>query len=103
MKACCKAYLDDQFGGDANLVGEIYREYVSSVAAKLEEADQALAAAEWARLDKVAHTIKGNALTAGDPDMAEAAIALRGSAKLADVAEAQSLISRLKDLATLLD
>ena len=99
MKACCKAYLDEQFGGDADLVGEIYGEYVSSVAEKLGEADQTLAASEWDKFDKVAHTIKGNSLAAGDNEMAETAIALRGAAKLTDVAESQRLIARLKELA----
>lgn len=102
MKECCKVYLEEQFGGDDDLVGEIYNEYVSSVAEKLAEADNALAAAEWDKLDKVAHTVKGNALAAGDTEMAETAIALRGTAKLADATESQKLIGRLKELRGLL-
>lgn len=102
MKECCKIYLDEQFGGDADIVGDIYREYVASVAEKLVEADEALAAAAWDRLDKVAHTVKGNALAAGDTEMADTAIALRGAAKLADTERAGSLIARLKELEKLL-
>ena len=26
MKPCCKTYLDEQFGGDEDVIGEIYRE-----------------------------------------------------------------------------
>lgn len=99
MKECCRKYLDEQFGGDADIVGEIYSEYVSSVGAKLAEADSALAAADWTQLDRVAHTVKGNALAAGDAEMSETAIALRKAAALSDAAEAASLISKLKDLA----
>ena len=99
MKECCRKYLDEQFGGDADIVGEIYSEYVSSVGAKLAEADSALAAADWTQLDRVAHTVKGNALAAGDAEMSETAIALRKAAALSDAAEAASLISKLKDIA----
>ena len=100
MKECCKAYLDEQFGGDADVVGEIYSEYVTSVGVKLSEADAALAAADWTRLDRVAHTVKGNALAAGDAEMAETAITLRKAAALSDAAEAASLIAKLRELAT---
>ena len=100
MKECCKAYLDEQFGGDADVVGEIYSEYVTSVGVKLSEADAALAAADWTRLDHVAHTVKGNALAAGDAEMAETAITLRKAAALSDATEAASLIAKLRELAT---
>ena len=35
MKECCKQYLDEQFGGDADVMAEIYNEYVSSVGEKI--------------------------------------------------------------------
>ena len=34
MKACCTTYLNEQFGGDAAVMGEIYREYVDSIRKK---------------------------------------------------------------------
>jgi len=102
MKECCKAYLDDQFGGDADVIGEIYAEYVASVRAKKAEAEDALAAADWARLDKAAHTVKGNALSAGDNEMADTAIELRKAAVLGDAALAESLIGKIGELANLL-
>ena len=98
MKDCCRVYLDEQFGGDADIVAEIYGEYVSSVHEKIGEADAALAASDWSRLDKVAHTIKGNALAAGDSAMAETAIALRKASALKNCAEADALIARLREL-----
>lgn len=100
MKECCRVYLDEQFGGDADVMGEIYAEYVASVNAKKEEAETALAASDWGRLDKVAHTIKGNALAAGDTEMADTAIALRKAAALGDAANAASLIGKIGELAT---
>ena len=98
MKECCRKYLDEQFGGDADVIGEIYSEYVSSVRVKLAEASAALAAADWTLLDRVAHTVKGNALAAGDTEMAETAIALRKASALSDAAESASLIAKLVEL-----
>lgn len=98
MKECCRTYLDEQFGGDADVINEIYGEYVSSMRVKLMEAETALAGAAWMPLDRVAHTIKGNALASGDRTMADVAIALRSAAQLQDAAQATQLIKRLKEL-----
>ena len=95
MKECCKKYLDEQFGGDADVVAEIYAEYVSSIKEKLDDARQVLAAGDWTRLDRVAHTIKGNALAAGDAEMAGTAIELRKTAALADSTQSAALVKRL--------
>lgn len=99
MKECCKAYLEEQFVGDADVVNEIYGEYVSSVGEKLAEAEAALSAGEWAALDKVAHAVKGNALSAGDRDMADSAIALRSAAKLQEKERSAQLISDMRGFA----
>ena len=98
MKDCCKAYLDEQFGGDADVMAEIYNEYVSSVGEKIGEAESALAASDWTKLDRMAHTVKGNALAAGDQEMADTAISLRKAAALADAALAASLLEKIKEL-----
>ena len=60
--------------------------------------EAALAAGDWDALDKIAHTVKGNALAAGDNETAEAGIALRQAAKLHDAGESGRLIARLKEL-----
>ena len=99
MKECCRKYLMEQFGDDAEVVDEIYAEYVSSVKAKTAEADAALSAGEWEALDKVAHAVKGNSLAAGDQQMADTAIALRNAAKLQNRDDAERLIADLKSLA----
>lgn len=99
MKPCCKAFLNEQFGGDEEIVAEIYAEYVSSLHAKAKEAAERLAAGDWTRLDESAHTIKGNALVAGDTETADAAIALRGAAKLGDIPRAGELVARINELA----
>ncbi len=65
----------------------------------MSEADAALAAGEWEALDKVAHTVKGNSLAAGDQQMADTAIALRNAAKLQERDQAGQLI-RVKVSAT---
>ena len=102
MKECCKKYLDEQFGGDAEVIGEIYGEYVASVGEKLNEAKSALAAKDWQPLDRIAHTIKGNALAAGDEEMAQTAISLRSAAHLQDEGMAAGLVAKLEELSVLL-
>ena len=98
MKECCRKYLDEQFGGDADVMGEIYSEYVASVGAKLAEADAALSGADWTLLDRVAHTVKGNALAAGDTEVANAAIELRKASALQDASLSASLVDQIKEL-----
>ena len=99
MKACCKAFLDEQFAGDADVVCEIYVEYVSSIQEKLGEMGKALEKADWEAMDRCAHAVKGNALAVGDQNMADTAIALRGAAKLGDADKAKPLVERMQALA----
>ena len=99
MKECCRKYLIEQFGDDAEVVDAIYAEYVSSIGVKATEADAALATGAWDALDKAAHTVKGNALAVGDQPMADAAIALRNAAKLQERDQAARLVAELKALA----
>ena len=102
MKECCKTFKKLFLARFYEVVNEIYAEYVSSVNVKAAEADAALAAGAWDTLDKVAHTVKGNSLAAGDQQMADAAIALRGAAKSQDRGQAAQLIADMKALAELL-
>lgn len=97
MKECCKEYLMEQFG-DMDVSQEIYNEYVSSMHAKLVEAEAALAEAAWTQLDRIVHALKGNALAAGDNAVADVAIAIRSAAKLSDSNECTRLIGELKEL-----
>ena len=97
MKSCCEKYLIEQFG-DPDIVGEIYAEYASSMKTKMGELEAAFAGADWAKVDGIAHAIKGNALAAGDNDTAETGIKLRHAAKLADADGAKKLIEDLHGL-----
>jgi len=98
MKACCQTYLNEQFDGDAGVVCEIYVEYVSSMEEKSSEIERALKARDWTAIDGFAHAVKGNALAVGDPEMASAAIELRGAAKLGDAEGAGAILGRIKGL-----
>ena len=102
MKECCKDYLNEQFGGDASTIENVYALYVESVGEKLAEAKGALAGGDWSKLDAAAHTLKGNALAAGDKPLAEEAIALRNAAKLQAMEHSAQLISRIEELAATL-
>ena len=97
MKQCCKDYLMEQFG-DEEVVNEIYTEYANSIREKLPEFEAALTAENWSALDQLAHAVKGNALATGDNDVADAAIALRVSAKMSDIGSARFLFGKLQEL-----
>lgn len=101
MKQCCQVYLDEQFG-DPEIAKEIYDEYVRSVKEKAQDAQEALAASDWTRLDRTAHTIKGNALATGDNEMAEVAIALRNDSHLANADSAKTHLDKICSLLTTL-
>lgn len=98
MKACCKEFLGEQFDGDGSVMEDIYAEYVSSTREKLEEIARATGAGDWDALDRLAHTVKGNALAVGDQEMAETAISLRGAAKLSDADAAGADLARMREL-----
>ena len=98
MKQCCRDYLMEQFG-DEDVIKDIYEEYVKSIQEKIPEFEAALAAENWQLLDRLAHAVKGNALAAGDTDIADVAIALRTAAKMSEKATADSLFAKLKGLA----
>ena len=98
MKECCKEYLNEQFGGDAGTIETVYALYVESVGEKLAEAKAALSGGDWTKLDAAAHTLKGNALAAGDKPLAEVAISLRDAVKLQAAERSAQLISQIEKL-----
>ena len=98
MKDCCRQYMQAQFGDDEETVAAIYDEYKSSAAEKIAEALAALAARNWNAVDRIAHTLKGNALAVGDAEMADTAIELRKSASLCDEAASAALVEKLRML-----
>lgn len=99
MKASCEAFLNEQFNHETDVVREIYAEYTGSIREKIGEIAGALDGAQWDLLDRLAHTVKGNALVAGDEETAEVAIAMRSAAKLHDAEEGRKLLGRLQELA----
>ena len=98
MKTCCEKYLAEQFGNDPDLIAEIYGEYVTSIKDKTAELAKAIDAADWQAADKAAHTIKGNALAAGDEDMAFLAIEARKATALGDADQSRSLLAKMEEL-----
>ena len=100
MKECCRNYLNEQFGGDADTVESVYALYVESVGEKLAEAKAALSDGDWTKLDIAAHTLKGNALAAGDQPLAEVAISLRNTANLQETESSAQLISQIEELSS---
>lgn len=94
MKQACIDYLTEQLG-DRDVAAEVYAEYAASFRKKLAEAQESFAARDWTKLDFAVHTLKGNALSAGDAEAAGVAVELRGAASLADEEKAWALLARL--------
>jgi len=98
MKDCVKNWLTGQFGDDEATITEIFAEYVRSTEEQLGAADRAFAAQDFPGLDRIAHTLKGNALMIGDQESADAAIALRDTAKASSVEGCQAAIARVREV-----
>jgi HPt (histidine-containing phosphotransfer) domain-containing protein len=98
MKECCREYLSEQFGGDVEIMKEIYDEYVKSVMEKKAELAGAIDAADWRGADRMAHTLKGNALASGDAEMCDVALELRKTIALSDANASRALLSRVEEL-----
>ncbi len=98
MKDDVKTWLNEQFEGDAEMIRLVWDEYLASAKAKLAEARAARAAEDYPLLDRVAHTLKGNALMVGDADCVTASIALRDAAKASDDAASDRALARLAEL-----
>lgn len=103
MKEGIRRWLTEQFGSDEALIADVYAEYVSSARGKMAELAPAFAARDWAQVDRIAHTLKGNALMIGDATLAEVAVALRAASKAADATAAETFVARLEGLVRELD
>ena len=91
-------WLDEQFGGEQEIIREVYAEYLRSSAEKIAEGRAARTAEDYPLLDRIAHTLKGNALMVGDQASADAAVALRDASKVSDGKAADSALDRLAAL-----
>lgn len=91
-------WLLQQFAGDRATLDMIYAEYLSSTADQLAKARMARAAGDFPLLDRIAHTLKGNALMVGDQVLTDAAIALRDAAKAADGAAVDCALDTLAQI-----
>lgn len=84
MKENARRWMAEQFADDADTIAMVWNEYLTETAAKIDAARAALAAEDYPLLDRLAHTLKGNALMVGDQELALAAVALRDAAKASD-------------------
>lgn len=98
MKDDARQWLNEQFGGDEETIAAVWEEYLNSSTEKLAEGRAALAAFDFPLLDRIAHTLKGNALMVGDQQFAAAGIALRDAAKASDPDAAGKALDTLEAL-----
>ena len=83
MKESVKKWLGEQMAGmDEEMIAGIYAEY-GETAVKLykELCEKRAAGADFETVDRVAHTLKGNALMVGDQALFEAVQAWRAAIK----------------------
>lgn len=99
MEDGIRQWMASQFGDDAETIALVWNEYLADTAKRLAAARAALTAGDFTELDRVAHTLKGNALNVGDRRMMEAALALREASQTANGSLAEGLLARM----TLLD
>jgi len=98
MKDDVRKWLSEQFGDETETIAIVWNEYLGETTKQLAAARDALAAADYPALDRIAHTLKGNALIVGDGALVTAAVALRDAAKAGDGAGAAEAIGRLAAL-----
>ena len=93
MKDCIKAFFEDQMPGvDDDTLNSIYADY-RTMATELyaELAAKRAEGAAFEVVDRLAHTLKGNALQVGDEPLFEAVQAWRAALKEGDKAQVESL------------
>jgi len=95
MKEETKRWLDEQFGGESETIALVWSEYLGETTAKLAALRAALAADDYPLLDRLAHTLKGNALMVGDQPMVSAAVVLRDASKSSDADGVAAAIGRI--------
>lgn len=98
MKDDVRQWLNEQFGGDEETIAAVWDEYLNSATEKIAEGRAALAAFDFPLLDRIAHTLKGNALMVGDQASAAAGVALRDAAKASDPTAAERALDQIAAL-----
>ena len=99
MKTSIETWLKNQMGDDSALINEIYEEYRTTTARLVGELKAALAAhAEFAVTDRIAHTLKGNALMVGDQELFEVVQGMRAQMKDGDFVRASETMPQVEAL-----
>ena len=89
--------LRDTVGGDQNLVNSIVENFVSETSNFLDAIEAAVAANDLPTIERLAHSLKGNARLFGDETLADLASKLETSAKDENNTTVQELIAPTED------
>jgi len=95
MKDDVRQWLGEQFAGEDETMALVWGEYLTETSSKLEATRAALAEENFPELDRLAHTLKGNALMVGDGALVTAAVALRDASKASDAEGCERALARL--------
>ena len=77
MTACVEKWLNEQFGGDGEMIASVYGEYRQTMRRLVGELASARQAGDAAAVDRVLHTMKGTAAMVGDAEVSAYAAASR--------------------------
>ena len=89
--------LRDTVGGDQNLVNSIVENFVSETSNFLDAIEAAITANDLPTIERLAHSLKGNARLFGDETLADLASKLETSAKDENNTTVQELIAPTED------
>lgn len=85
MKECVSKWLNEQFGGDTDVIGMVYEEYKSTMGRLIVDLADARSKKDAQTVDRVLHTIKGSAAMVGDMEVSNLAANARKQGSGADL------------------
>lgn len=103
MKQMIRDYMKTQFDDDQETIDAIYEEYKSSMVEKLGEILAALPSGDCAKLQKLAHSLKGTSSMVGDMEINAVAVKLDLAGKASDYETFKSLVPAFQQLVEALD
>lgn len=104
MKDLFRAYLTETLGiDDPELQNELIGEYKRTFEESVSQMEEAAGGADFERLRRLGHALKGCALNIGHPEARESALGVEMGARNADLAACRSEIEKLAVMAKQLE
>ena len=95
--------MSSTIGGDHNLVQDIINNFVDETNSLDKSLRAAIAAGELDKVERIAHSLKGNARLFGDPELADLAAAIESNPASTSDVQIENLQMAVGSLITLLN